>query len=162
MASVALAWSDEEPLLRAVQTGSFLATLASHESGCTTPVLFTRQMWQLCLGVYQTSTLRLQSLLGVHEGRFTCRMLQHERSYTTSVAPRHCMFVDNGHTSHCTLLSVGQSFRTKDRSSSWLHAVHCQISVHVQTSDLLVMAPRNRKLALLLAVAVSAAPTLFI
>ena len=46
-------------------TGTFLATLASHESGCTTPVLFTRQMWQLCLGVYQNPTLRLQSLLGV-------------------------------------------------------------------------------------------------
>ena len=23
----------------------------------TTPVLFTRQMWQLCLGVYQTATV---------------------------------------------------------------------------------------------------------
>ena len=41
-------------------------------------------------------------------------------------------------------------------------AVHCQISVHVQTSDMVVMAPRNRKLALLLAVAASAASTLFI
>ena len=81
------------------------------------------------------------------------------------------MFVDNGHRSHCLLLSFGQSFRTHDRSSAWspaVHsAVHCQISiislisVHVQTSDVVVMVPRNRKLALLLAVAVSAAPTLF-
>ena len=35
------------------------------------------------------------------------------------------------------------------------------LSVHVQTSDVVVMAPRNRKLALLLAVAASAEPTLF-
>ena len=80
---------------------------------------------------------------------------------------RQCMLIDNGHISHCTLLSVGQSFRTHDRSSAWLHGcthypVHCQISVHVQTSDVVVMAPGNRKLALLLAVAASAAPTLFI
>ena len=40
--------------------------------------------------------------------------------------------------------------------------VHCQISVHVQTSDVVVMAPRNRKQALMLAVAGLAAPTLFI
>ena len=39
------------------------------------------------------------------------------------------------------------------------HAVHCQISVHVQASDVVVMAPRKRKLALLLAVAASATPT---
>ena len=36
------------------------------------------------------------------------------------------------------------------------------LSVHVQTSDVLVMAPRNQKLALLLAVAASAALTLLI
>ena len=36
------------------------------------------------------------------------------------------------------------------------------LSVHVQTSDVVVKAPRNRKLFLLLAVAASAAPTLFI
>ena len=75
---------------------------------------------------------------------------------------RHCMFVDNEHRSHCTLLSVSQSVRTHDRSSAWLHALHCQISVHVQTSGVVVMAHRNLKLALLLAVVVSAAPTLFI
>ena len=43
-----------------------------------------------------------------------------------------------------------------------MHAVHWQISVHVQTLDVVVTAPHNRKLALLLAVAASAAPTLFI
>ena len=80
----------------------------------------------------------------------------------TNGSSRHCLFVDNGHRSHCTLSSVGQSFRTHDRSSDRLHALHCQISVHVQTSDVVVMAPRNRNLALLLAVAVSVAPTLFI
>ena len=42
-----------------------------------------------------------------------------------------------------------------------MHAVHCQISLHVETSDVVVMAPSNRKLAFL-AVAASAAPTLFI
>ena len=48
----------------------------------------------------------------------------------------------------------GQSFRV---------ALGCtDLSVHVQTSDVLVMAPRKRKLALLLAVAASAALTLFI
>ena len=34
---------------------------------------------------------------------------------------RRCMLIDSGHRSHCTLVSVGQSFRPHDRSSAWLH-----------------------------------------
>ena len=75
----------------------------------------------------------------------------HIQILISKASSRRCILIDSGYRSHCTLLSVGQSFRPHGRV-----ALICNV-----TSQCILRRwrSRNRKLAPLLAVAASAAPT---